>query len=167
MDITGFDAKRTSTPDWARRVQKELRWRMLTEDKAVVEKWLRDCYVELQTGKVPIEDVGIPIRMNQNQYKGNPIHYRAVMYSNQHLDKRIGAGDKIKYYYVRSVKGKPATDVVAFDVDEKVPPEVDVNIDEHVRRCFILPLGPILECVGIDIKKITSKHRTASLEDYE
>jgi len=163
IEITGFDAKRSSTPPYARKIQKELLWRLLTEDVKNVEEFLKECYNDIKGKKIPIEDLGIPVRMSSEEYKGNPIHYRAVVYSNMNMGTDFGAGAKIKYYYVKSIKGKPNTDVVAFDVDSKVPDGVEINLDEHIRRCFDLPLRPIVEAIGLKLDEVTGKTKTTTV----
>jgi len=166
IEITGFDAKRSSSPPYARKIQKELLWRLLTEDVKNVETFIKECYNDIKNNKIPIEDLGVPIRMSSEEYKGNPIHYRAVVYSNMNMGTDFGAGAKIKYYYVKSIKGKPQTDVVAFDVDAKVPDGVEINMDEHIRRCFELPLGPIVEAIGLKLNEVIGKKKTVSLMQF-
>ena len=166
IDITGFDAKRSSTPPYARKIQKELLWRLLTEDLTSVEKFIKECYQDIINKKIPIEDLGIPIRLSKEEYAGNPIHYRAVVYSNMNMGTDFGAGAKIKYYYVKSIKGKPPTDVVALDVDDKVPDIIEIDMSEHIRRCFELPLKPIVEAIGLKFDEIIGKTRTVSLMQF-
>jgi len=168
IDITGFEAKRSSTPVWTRRIQKELLWRLLTEDKKNVQKFLSDTYDELKSGyKIPIEELGIPSTLVKTDPKGSPIHYRAAAYSNKYLGKDFGQGAKIKYYFVTNVKDKPPTNVVAFDVDEEVPEELlTIDLQEHIRRCFVLPLEKIIEAIGMHMNDIVTNTTTMSLEDF-
>jgi DNA polymerase I len=168
IDITGFEAKRSSSAQWTRKIQKELLWRLLTEDKKNVEKFLRDTYDELESGKVPIEELGIPSTLVKTDPKGNPIHYRAAAYSNKYLDRDFGQGAKIKYYFVTNVKDKPPTNVVAFDVDEPVPKDIiTIDLSEHIRRCFILPLKLIVEAIGMNMNDIVTNTITMTLTDFE
>jgi len=170
IEITGFDAKRSSTPIWTRETQRELLWKLLTEDKASVEKYLKEKYQDFVKGRVEIEKIGIPISMTRDAggYKGNPIHIRAISYSNAYLGREFGRGSKIKYYFVKSVKDKPPTDVVAFDVDEKVPLDlITIDMKEHIRRCFIQPFEPIVFAVGLTLDSITEKKTVIKLSDFE
>ena len=167
IEITGFDAKRCSTPIWTRTIQKELLWTVLTEEPEKVEKYIRAKFNELKSGKVPPEEIGIPVGIGQDEYTNNAIQSRAIMYSNANLGKDFGKGSKIRYYYVKGVKGKPTTDVMAIDVDDKFPSDiVTIDMQEHIRRCFELPLGPILNAIGLKVSDIMGATSTTSLMDF-
>ena len=56
-----------------------------------------------------------------HEYKTKPPHVRAALYSNLYLKTNFKHGDRVYYVWVKGVKGYPPTDVVAFDVDTKLP----------------------------------------------
>jgi len=81
-------------------------------------------------------------------YKTRPPHVRAALYSNTYLGTNFKHGDRVYYVWVKGVKGYPPTDVVAFDVDTKLPEMVidwakmeEVNILQKAR--------PVLEVLKI------------------
>jgi DNA polymerase I len=169
-DITGFESKRSSTPLWTRRIQKELLQVVLTSDKATVEKFVKDSFNEFVSGKVPPEEIGIPITINREEYANNAIQKRAYEYSNVTFGTEFGLGSKIRYYYVKKIKvpGALPTDVIAIDVDEKFPTDkAEIDMGEHIRRCFTLPLGPVVEAIGINIEDIVTRKTTMSLMDFK
>jgi len=170
QDITGFESKRSSTPLWTRRIQKELLQVVLTSDKKTVEKFVKDSFNEFVSGKVPPEEIGIPITINKEEYANNAIQMRAITYSNKFMGKEFGLGSKIRYYYVKKVKipNSIPTDVIAIDVDGKFPSDIaEIDMGEHIRRCFTLPLGPVVEAIGINIEDIVTRKTTMSLMDFK
>jgi DNA polymerase elongation subunit (family B) len=155
-ETKGYETRRSSSPDYTRWIQKEMFNLLFTKGTDAIVEFLTEQYKILAGGKIKVEDLGIPIGLNQEEYeKSKPIHVRAAEYSRKYLGKEIHTGDKIKYYYVKNIKGCPETNVFALLREESVPLDlVTIDLDEHIRRCFTQPLEPILEGLGLDIKKI-------------
>jgi DNA polymerase elongation subunit (family B) len=172
IETKGYDVRRSSSPDYTRWLQKETFNLLFNKGLEPAVAFLTAQYQEIIAGHVKIEDLGIPIGINQAEYKNNAIHARAVKYSNENLDKAIIVGDKIKYYFLHGVKDKPATDVAALMREEKVPDTFLINLDEHIRRCFTQPMEPILDGLGVPIEVVMGKsapvkYSTKSIFDFE
>jgi DNA polymerase elongation subunit (family B) len=155
IETKGYATRRSDNSDWTRWLQKELFNLLFNKGLDEAVAFLKAQYKELSEGKVKIEDLGIPIGLNKEEYANNAIQKRAADYSRENLGKDINVGDKIKYYFVEEVKGFPPTDVVALLREEKVPDIFKIKLFEHIRRCFVLPIEPILEGLGVPMSTVT------------
>jgi len=123
----GIEAVRSDEPRFAQEFQKGLIEMVLREsvhgsiniDK--VMDYINKKREELR--KAPLLDIALSEGLNKplDKYRVKPPHVRAVLYSNTHLGTNFKHGDRIYWVWVKGVKGYPSTDVVAFDVDTKLP----------------------------------------------
>ena len=176
LKIQGIEAVRSSTPAVCRDLIKNTVKKILESDEKTVQSIIAEERIKFQ--ELPAEDVAFPRSANNlDKYvdgslvyrKGTPIHIRASLLHNYHIDKldlgnvheKIYSGEKIKFLYLR----KPNTlyeNVVAFKTvlpDEfKIRDYVDYDL--QFDKAFVEPIKTILDAVGWKVEKI------ATLEDF-
>jgi len=76
--------------------------------------------------------IAIPKGMKKNpyEYERKNVYIYGAIYANKYLDEHFSAGDKLKFLYIKEVKGKPPTNVVCF---KEKQPDVLVNWDKMIR----------------------------------
>ena len=176
LKIQGIEAVRSSTPAVCRDLIKSTVKSILETDEKTVQGIIAEERIKFKD--LPAEDVAFPRSANNlDKYvdgslvyrKGTPIHIRASLLHNYHIDKlglenkheKIYSGEKIKFLYLK----KPNTlyeNVVAFKT--VLPDEFKirnyVDYDLQFDKAFVEPIKTILDAVGWKVEKI------ATLEDF-
>jgi DNA polymerase I len=83
-----------------------------------------------------------------DEYKSKAPHVRAALWSNIHLGTNFKRGDRVYYVWVKGVKGYPPTDVVAFDVDTRLP-ELIVDWPKMEEANIYQKAEPILRVLKV------------------
>lgn len=141
--IAGFQLKRSDTQPLARRLQETVINYILDGAKAPeVIEWYNKEKNGALNGAYDIE-LGIPRKFvkDLDEYENNYAIEGAV-YSNEHLNKFFGAGDKAVIFIIRNVNNYPPTDSIALDYDEEVPDGFSIDRKRHWNRVekALLPL---------------------------
>jgi len=129
MDIKGFDAKRSDSPEFIRTLQKDVLHDILYDiPKNQIISKIKELKDNILEGNYEPEKIAIPKGMSKlpHEYiKNIPAHVRGVIYSNMYLGTNI-IRDKVKYIYVSSVpENLPDTHVISFL--EKMPEGFEIN----------------------------------------
>jgi DNA polymerase I len=152
----GIEAVRSDEPKFAQEFQKglvELVLRGATKEQ--VMEYINKAREELKVR--PLIDIALNegIQKPLDKYKNRPPHIRAALYSNMYLGTNFKHGDRIYWLWVKGVKGYPPTDVVAFDVDTKLP-ELIIDWDKMEEVNIWQKAEPILEILKIAAPKVSS-----------
>jgi len=152
----GVEAIRSDEPLFAQKFQKKLIELVLkgATQKEIIE-FINKSREELR--KSPLIEIALNEGIDKplNKYKVKPPHVRAVLWSNINLKTNFKHGDRVYYIWVKGVEGYPSTDVVAFDVETKLPKLIidwqkmeEVNIWQKAE--------PILKVLNISPSKTNS-----------
>ena len=176
LKVQGIEAVRSSTPAVCRDLIKSTIKKILTSDETTVQKIIAQEKKNFR--ELPVEDVAFPRSANNlDKYvdgsliyrKGTPIHIRASLLHNYHIDKmklgnkyeKIYSGEKIKFVYLRK-PNRLYENVVAF---KNILPQ-EFNIRDHIdydlqfEKAFVEPIKTILDAIGWQVEK------RATLEDF-
>jgi DNA polymerase elongation subunit (family B) len=169
LKIMGIEAVRSSTPMVVREKFKEIY-------KILVEGTERETQVYINNfrkefNELPAESISFPrgvseltkwIDKKSIYKKGTPIHVRASLLYNHHMEKNgllkqhdvIKNGEKIKFMYL-TLPNPTKENVIAFA--DYLPPDLQLNdyIDYKTQfaKTFLDPLEPILEAIGWSSKE--------------
>lgn len=165
LKIVGAEARRSNSSIFTREVQKLLFEIALQKGEEAVRKFILDILEQMKSGELGRE-LGVPIGLNKKA-DGNSQHMKAVRYSNKYLGKKFKKGDKPWIYFVKGVKGKPATEVVALEWDDE-PKDFGLILDEkkNLERHITKPLSDILKALGISFGEIVHGKKQQGGDDY-
>jgi len=176
LKIMGIEAVRSSTPAVCRDLIKDTVKKILVSSEKEIQAIIsaeRDNFRQL-----PAEDIAFPRSVNNlDKYtdksliyrKGTPIHVRATLLHNYHIDKlglgnkheKIYSGEKIKFLYLKK-PNRLYENVVAFK--NVLPDEFNirdfVDYDLQFEKAFVEPIKTILDAIGWEVEK------RATLEDF-
>jgi len=128
--IAGFQLKRSDTQPLARSLQETVINYILDGAKAPeVIEWYDSMKHSAMNGSFDIE-LGIPSKFVKDPEEYNDgYRIRGALYSNKHLNKNIGAGDKVIIYLVANVDGTlyPSTDAIALEYEEEIPDGIFID----------------------------------------
>jgi len=132
IDITGFEQRRSDSPQIIRDFQKDFFEKILRgveKEKVVIfiNKFKENFY-NLK------EELGIPIGINVSKKENHtPIHIRAAELSNKRHKTNFKKGDKIKYIYVNKNPSEFSQEnVIAFQ--DKIPDGYKIDYDKMWNR---------------------------------
>lgn len=152
IDMVGFEAKRSDSPQLTRQVMKDVMYRILNgEGKQDLKKYLSAVIKKYRAGEYPLDEIGIPggIGKSLDDYDIADAQIRGARYANEHLGMSFGKGSKPKRLYIRSVTGTyPKTDVICFEYGDQVPPEFIIDLETMLEKTIKQPLSRILEPIG-------------------
>jgi len=160
----GLELKKSSTPSYCRDILTESVDKIFNGTEADVIEYIDECRKEFK--QKPFEEIAFPRGVNDIGKwscpddvvkKCCPIHVRGSLYHNRLLAhyklervyKKISAGDKIKYIYLK-VPNPAGTHVIAFS--DTLPTEF--NLDEYMdynkqfEKAFLMPLRIILDAIS-------------------
>ena len=176
LKVQGIEAVRSSTPAVCRDLIKDTVKKILESDEKTIQTLISEERNNFR--QLAAEDIAFPRSVNNlDKYidksliyrKGTPIHVRATLLHNYHIDKlqlgnkyeKIYSGEKIKFLYLKR-PNRLYENVVAF---KNVIPE-EFNIRDHVdydlqfEKAFVEPIKTILDAIGWEVEK------KATLEDF-
>ena len=176
LKVQGIEAVRSSTPAVCRDLIKDTVKKILESDEKTIQALISEERNNFR--QLPAEDIAFPRSVNNlDKYidksliyrKGTPIHVRATLLHNYHIDKlqlgnkyeKIYSGEKIKFLYLKR-PNRLYENVVAF---KNVIPD-EFNIRDHVdydlqfEKAFVEPIKTILDAIGWEVEK------KATLEDF-
>ncbi|MCW1309516.1 MAG: DNA-directed DNA polymerase [Candidatus Nanoarchaeia archaeon] len=154
INAVGFEAVRTDNSKFSSELQKELfekvlsgagREEILSFIRESIEKMKRCEYIDIAFSKT--------LSKTMESYKTKPIHLRAMLYSNLNLGTNFKSGDRIYILYIKEVKGKPKTDVIAFDEETKLPP-IEVDWEKMIEHNIKNKVEDVLETIGISWNEV-------------
>jgi DNA polymerase I len=147
----GIEAVRSDEPKFAQEFQKgliELVLRGATKEQ--IMDYINKKREELR--RASLLDIAMSEGLHKplDKYKSKPPHVRAVLYSNTHLGTNFKHGDRIYWIWVKGIKNYPSTDVVAFDVDTKLP-ELIIDWEKMEEVNIWQKAQPILEVLNMSV----------------
>jgi DNA polymerase elongation subunit (family B) len=160
--IAGFQLKRSDTQPLARTMQERVINYILDGAKAPeVISWYEDHKTMVLNGELD-KQIGIPRKFTKKleEYKSN-YAVNGALYSNEHLNKNISAGDKVVTYHIKSTTfGFPSTTSIALEYEEDIPKQFHIDRKKHWDR-IDKALFPLL-----DDAKLIQKTKQSGLEDF-
>ncbi len=169
LKIMGIEAVRSSTPMVVREKFKEIYKILVEGTERETQAYINNFRKEFN--ELPAESISFPrgvseltkwIDKKSIYKKGTPIHVRASLLYNHHMEKNgllkqhdvIKNGEKIKFMYL-TLPNPTKENVIAFA--DYLPPDLQLNdyIDYKTQfaKTFLDPLEPILEAIGWSSKE--------------
>lgn len=116
----------------------------------------------------PLSDIAIPRGFSKDLSaygglnksggrKGIDPEVRGAMYSNEHFFTNFGADSKGKMLYVNNIEGYPATDVIVFEDESKLP-SLEVNYEKMINATIKKKIERILSVAGITWNQISTEY---------
>jgi len=169
LEIKGFEAKRSDTPDLIKDLQKEIFKMVLHgEPKEKILRKLRKVRNMIVNGKISPEEIAIPKGMSKPiwEYKKSlPAHIAGAIYYNKHFGGNIKQ-EKVKYIYVKeSPPGLPKTHVISF-VD-KCPDGFVFDWAKMAKLLIDDKFATLFKSLGWDIGEIQNFNLEKFLTDEE
>lgn len=146
FEVTGFESRRSDSPDVGREFMKEV-LRMICYEipEEEIKRYIEDFKQKIKTKFTP-EEIGLPISITKSLDKyANQIHARAARLANEKHKSQIQQGDKIKYIYV---KGTP--NVIAWKSEGYCPEGYEIDYSAMIRRIIDLKIEPLFNSLGWD-----------------
>jgi DNA polymerase elongation subunit (family B) len=134
--IAGFQMKRSDAPALAKEIQENIISMILEgASKKEAYKYYDQMKEEVKQGNQN-EKIGLPRAFSKALDKyANNYAVDGAKYSNKHLDKNIGAGDKCIIYHIkRSRSDLPDTKSIAIEAGESIPFGFIVDTSKHWTR---------------------------------
>lgn len=166
LKITGFEAKRSDSPPLQEPLQKELFNALLVEGGGAQEaiSIARDYLFRIENEELEDFTQAAPTpRFSKpfDLYKSNHYAVQAARYSNDHLDKDYGSGDRVEVIYLRDTpRGQPPSEYIALDPGEEVPKGYLVDTERHAERVVEGAIKRIFGALGIEGRVKTLRSRT-------
>lgn len=169
MKIMGMETAKSSTPGVIRDHMKELLYKVLNENEASCQKYIRQTKKKFK--EYSIEDIAFPRGVNglkkykdqTNLYsKGTPIHVRGSLLYNHYIKKwnlekkyeLISEGEKIKFVFLK--EPNPIHENI-FAFLQMFPRECElidyIDYDTMFEKSFLEPMKSIFDAVGWSLKK--------------
>lgn len=150
-DITGFESKRSDTPEITAEIQTEIIERVLAGNSFEdLSEYLSMKINQIRnvenSDELELWEIANPGVINKplDQY-GNTPTIRACRFSNDILDHDWREGDDPWIYYVKSTPSMtPDTDVIALEWGESIPDGFELDTDKVIQKKIKKPLEPIL-----------------------
>jgi DNA polymerase I len=155
ITVTGFEVRRSDSPQIGRDFQKELFGLILNKNpKKEVKDFVENFKEKIRLGKFSSEQIGLPVGISKEveKYKNMPIHIRAVNNANKYHNANFNMGDKIKYLYVKS--GKCNDNVIAFK--DKLWDGYVIDTEKMIERIVDNKVKMIFEALGWEDNKSKS-----------
>ena len=169
LKMMGIESVRSSTPGVVRKAIKEALEVLMKDGEHALRDYVDD--FENRFRQMPFEDVAFPrgcrylnkwTSASDIYKKGTPIHVRASLLYNKHLEEKkltkkypnIYEGDKVKFCYMKLPN--PMRENV-FAVPQVLPPEFKIDdyidYDKQFDKSFKEPLNHITEAIGWRLDK--------------
>ena len=126
IGFKGFELVRGDSSPFIKRMQEEMFEIILKKDPSELVSWLPKIVKEFRSAK--LSEIAIPKGLNKSfdSYDSMQSFVRGAIYANTYLGETITPGRTVYMLYVRSVKGKPRTDVVSLSSPEKFDELADI-----------------------------------------
>lgn len=166
LDVKGFEIVRSNAAIITKRVQKDIIIKALKEPDywSALSKYLIILKKEFYAKKHDTNML-IPASFGKVEYQTKPAHIRAREYSEQTGLITLVPGDPFSWLYVKGVTGKPATNVIALELDaETIPDEILIDYDKMWERCVSKPLAHILDALNVSMEELLSGRKQVTLD---
>lgn len=122
----GFETVRSDVSKFIKRLEEEMFEIILKRDVSELVSWLPRKVKEFKESK--LSDIAIAKGINKSfgDYNPVPAHVRGAIYASTYFNDTVLPGRTVYYLYVRSIKGKPKTNVIAFSSPDKFDEYADV-----------------------------------------
>jgi len=189
--VTGMDVVRSDKAPITSQLLTEILTVILSnktesEIKSEVYEIINDTYERAESGEIGLAKLARPRGMSKSadQY-GSPSNtpqptYRGVKYANQNFDwENISGGSKPKLLYINRVRGGwPRTytaetaedgrqvDAIAMENPNRLPDEIEVDVEKQLQKVIKDPLQPILNPLGWSVAEALSDTQQIRMEDF-
>lgn len=120
--------------------------------------FLRECWEKYMNGEFELDSIAarMTIQKRFEDYKSPTIAVRGAQFLNEHMNPSapIQVGDTVRYVYVKSVDGRRATDVVAYNTVKDVEGRIEVDYEVMFEKQIIAKTEDVLEDVDINWEQI-------------
>ncbi|MEE9215644.1 MAG: DNA polymerase domain-containing protein [Thermodesulfobacteriota bacterium] len=153
--IKGFEAVRSDSSKITKELQSECFKAVFNDNIEPFVKRVQKLILDIKNGKYSYDEICIAMNLGKelNEYKGNNLQKRGCIYSAKNFGWKFGQGDRIKMLFVKEVKGYPATDILCY-YDEKKLPKIIPNYTKIIERTIKSPIELILQVAGYHWNRI-------------
>jgi len=153
VEIKGFEAIRSNTPDFIEGFQFELLYKIMISGQKETDDFIYNFIKSLNAKDWSLEELSLPVSITKplNDYKGHSPHVRGAKWSLKNLKIDFYPGDKLYQLWIKSYEGKNET--------------FDKNLDKVI--CFKSGYWLELEKIKIDWKKLYQMVHTVSERLYD
>ena len=101
------------------------------KEKEEIEKYINGLKINITNKKYKWSEIAV--RRGLKKIERKDMYVKSIDYSNKYLGTTFGKGSRIKMLFV---KNNPLTETMAFDYDEQVPEDVQINWKKTFERMF-------------------------------
>jgi DNA polymerase I len=146
FSVTGFESKRSDSPDVGRQFMNDiLKMICYDEKEEIIKVFIEQFKEQIRNGTLTPEEIGLPISITKplNEY-ANQIYAKAARLANHLYNAQIQQGDKIKYVFLQNNPAK----VIAFKSHKSMWDGYEIDYNQMIRRIVDLKIGPLFESLG-------------------
>jgi DNA polymerase elongation subunit (family B) len=158
VDVTGFEAKRSDTPELAAEAQTEVLHMVLGgADFEAVSEYVSGLCEAIKTESVPLARIARPKSLGKelDAYDAVTQAVKACRASTAQLGKDWRKGDDPFLVFLEETPPmQPAVSTIALEWGDDLPGGYTIDAEEHIRICLEGPLEPILDELGWRWKEI-------------
>lgn len=169
IDVTGFETKRSDTPELTERAQKEVLRKVLAgEGFEGVSAYISGLCDDIKNADIELRKIARPksIGKPRDQYDAVTQTLKACEVSEMELGKAWRQGDDPFLYFVDETPAMtPDYPVVALDWDDELPDGWGLNHEEHTRIALRDPIQPIIDELGWSWKEVKTGAKAGSALD--
>ena len=118
------------------------------EEKEEIEKYINGLKVDITNKKYKWSDIAV--RRGLKKIERKDMYVKSIDYSNKYLGTTFGKGSRIKMLFV---KNNPLTETMAFEFDEQIPDDVQINWKKTFERMFDKKLDRIYTALNWNAPK--------------
>ena len=196
LDITGFEYKRSDIAPITKRVQKDVIETIVTgddidEDMEAVQQYLAEVITEVQSGEIPLEEIGIPggIGKRLSNYDTDTAQVRGAKYANLLLGTNFDRGSKPKRLYLKKVhpdfferveaemgldprtdplygEFKRDPDVICFEYADQVPEAFEIDWEKMLDKTLKGPIERVIEALGLSWEEVKTGQQQTGLGSF-
>lgn len=160
IDTKGFDMVRGDSSKITRKLQADVGDAILRKGTDGLVERIKVMVKTMKAGEFSHNEIAIVKTLHQKMDKRgktgkiiNMDYYRGSRYGNKYLGFDIVSGDSVKMLYVNSVKGFPATDVVCY-LDQDKLPQLNMNYAKMVDRTIKSKVERFLRVAGLSWNEV-------------
>ena len=169
LDVTGFEAKRSDSPELAAEAQREVLHMVLDgEDFEAVSGYVSGLCDDIQKEAVDLARIARPKSLGKpmEDYATVTQTVKACRASEQQLGKTWMKGDDPFLVFLKETPPlEPAVSVMALEWGEDLPDGYSIDAEEHIRICLESPLEPILAELGWEWREVKNAVQTGDALD--
>jgi DNA polymerase I len=164
--VKGFEYVRRDASLLTKKLQKEMFEKILrgASRKDIID-YVHQVLVDIRDNKIPLDEIANRKTIHKAfaSYKPIPDFVRAAIYSRTQLGFDIRPSDSVKYIWVKSVEGKPRTDIVGF-LDANLLPNIQVDVAKVAEKTIHKKVEKLLSLIGVNWNEV-QLHQAPNIGD--